>query len=220
MVRNAGKFGKPKRGGMKQFSQNLGGSDGSGMWNDEPNHTQEDDSDSSEDSEESEDSGEGDLSSQLSSAAINASKNSGPSIAASRTERKAAKKKAAGKLTEKNPKSGSDSEDDLDLVNPNQLPKKTVKVSEISKVVNVPMNRKEREAAEKKAAQERYMKLHRAGKTDEAKGDLARLAKIRQQREQAAAYRKAEAEVKAQEVADKAALSGRRKKESSKTSAT
>jgi hypothetical protein len=49
-----------------------------------------------------------------------------------------------------------------------------------------------REAKEKKEAQERYWKLHEAGKTDQAKSDLARLAKIRAEREAAAAKRKAE----------------------------
>ena len=37
-------------------------------------------------------------------------------------------------------------------------------------------------------------KLHAAGKTDQAKADLARLAKIRKEREEAQAKRKAEAE--------------------------
>ena len=68
-----------------------------------------------------------------------------------------------------------------------------------------------REAKEKKEAQERYWKvcldgmpiyapthvssqLHAQGKTDQAKADLARLAKIRAEREAAQAKRKAEAE--------------------------
>lgn len=81
-----------------------------------------------------------------------------------------------------------------------------------------------REEAQKKAARERYLEMHRAGKvkalfsrrtlgylrmsilmisslshvlrnsqTDEAKADLARLAKIRKEREEAAERRKAEA---------------------------
>ena len=53
-------------------------------------------------------------------------------------------------------------------------------------------SRKEREAAEKKAAQERYWKLHQAGKTDQAKSDLARLAIIKEKREAAAKAREAE----------------------------
>jgi hypothetical protein len=44
-----------------------------------------------------------------------------------------------------------------------------------------------------------YQKLHAAGKTDQAKADLARLAIIKQQREEAA--KKREDEKKAKEVA-------------------
>lgn len=51
-----------------------------------------------------------------------------------------------------------------------------------------------REAKEKKDAQERYWKLHEQGKTDQAKADMSRLAKIRAEREAAAAKRKAETE--------------------------
>lgn len=67
------------------------------------------------------------------------------------------------------------------------------------------------EERDKKAARERYMKMHLAGKTDEAKADLSRLAEIRKQREAAAAQRKAEQE--ARDEASKAALekSGRKK---------
>uniref|UniRef100_A0A8C1ICD0 Pdgfa associated protein 1b n=1 Tax=Cyprinus carpio TaxID=7962 RepID=A0A8C1ICD0_CYPCA len=42
------------------------------------------------------------------------------------------------------------------------------------------------EEIEKQKAKERYMKMHLAGKTDQAKADLARLAIIRKQREEAA----------------------------------
>jgi hypothetical protein len=55
-------------------------------------------------------------------------------------------------------------------------------------------SRARREAKEKKDAQERYWKLHEQGKTDQAKTDLARLAKIRAEREAASAQRKAETE--------------------------
>ena len=51
-----------------------------------------------------------------------------------------------------------------------------------------------REAAEKEAARQRYWKLHLEGKTDQAKSDLARLAIIKKQREEAALQRKAEQE--------------------------
>lgn len=53
-----------------------------------------------------------------------------------------------------------------------------------------PQSRRERETLEAAQAKERYMKLHEAGKTDEAKADLERLRKIREEREAAAARRK------------------------------
>jgi len=49
-----------------------------------------------------------------------------------------------------------------------------------------------REELEKQQAKERYDKLHLAGKTDEARADLARLALIRKQREEAAKKREDE----------------------------
>ena len=52
---------------------------------------------------------------------------------------------------------------------------------------SAPASRKEREAADAAAAKERYRKLHEAGKTDEAKADLARLKLIREKREAEAA---------------------------------
>lgn len=51
------------------------------------------------------------------------------------------------------------------------------------------MTRKERESAEAAAAKERYMKAHLAGKTDEAKADMARLAKIKEDRARQKALR-------------------------------
>lgn len=55
-----------------------------------------------------------------------------------------------------------------------------------------------REEIEKQKAKAHYMKLHYAGKTDEAKADLARLAIIRREREEAA--RKKEGEKKGNQV--------------------
>ena len=46
-----------------------------------------------------------------------------------------------------------------------------------------------REEVEKQQAKERYQKMHMAGKTEEARADLARLALIRKQREDAAKKR-------------------------------
>ena len=53
-----------------------------------------------------------------------------------------------------------------------------------------------REQKEKQEAKDKYWKLHAQGKTQEAKADLARLAKIREEREAAQARRKAETEGK------------------------
>lgn len=49
------------------------------------------------------------------------------------------------------------------------------------------LSRREREAIQAQQAKERYQKLHEAGKTDEAKADLARLKLIREKREAEAA---------------------------------
>jgi hypothetical protein len=49
-----------------------------------------------------------------------------------------------------------------------------------------------REEIEKQQAKANYQKMHIAGKTDEARADLARLAIIRKQREEAAKKRDAE----------------------------
>lgn len=54
-------------------------------------------------------------------------------------------------------------------------------VSKMS-VSKQPMTRKERDSQEAALAKERYMKMHLAGKTDEAKADMARLAEIREKR--------------------------------------
>ena len=185
------------------------------MWDGEVKDSDSDESEEESEESDEESSGEEELNSKLASTSLGSSSKppADSTETQTRAERKAAKKVAAGKA----PKPGNDdenSDDDQDLGqgNSNRVVKKSVKINEISNLDTGTLNRKEREAAEKKAAQERYWKLHQAGKTDEAKVDLARLAKIRQEREQAAAFRKAEAEAKAKEAADRAALSGRKKK--------
>ena len=54
------------------------------------------------------------------------------------------------------------------------------------------LSRREREELEKQKAKAHYQKLHAAGKTEEARADLARLAIIRKQREEAAKKREEE----------------------------
>lgn len=63
------------------------------------------------------------------------------------------------------------------------------------------MSRREREEIEKQKAQAHYQKLHAEGKTEQARADLARLAIIKQQREEAA--RKRDLEKKEREEATK-----------------
>lgn len=57
-------------------------------------------------------------------------------------------------------------------------------------------HRREREEIEKQRAAAAYQKLHAEGKTEQARADLARLAIIRQQREEAAKRREAEKKAK------------------------
>ncbi|KAG0147430.1 hypothetical protein CROQUDRAFT_656167 [Cronartium quercuum f. sp. fusiforme G11] len=223
MVRNAGKFGKPKRGGGKMFSRDLQRlDDNEGRAEDSEDGSSAEETESSEGSDEEPGSNASNngrannlnygstLTSQSSSRTQPDESGSSMTTAEARAARKAAKKGGAGKAPKKDDSDDDESDGLEDLANPNRAQKKAVKISEIEKVASGPMNRKEREAAEKKAAQERYWKLHQAGKTDEAKVDLARLAKIRQEREHAAAVRKAEAEAKEKETAAK--LAARKKR--------
>lgn len=91
----------------------------------------------------------------------------------------------------------------IEIENPNRAAQKAKKVTEIELEGPKQLSRREREEIEKQKAKERYMKMHLAGKTDQAKADLARLAIIRKQREDAA--RKKEEERKAKEAAQAAA---------------
>ncbi|KAK8846811.1 hypothetical protein IAR55_005899 [Kwoniella newhampshirensis] len=116
----------------------------------------------------------------------------------SRAEKRALKKaQGAKKVAIQEPEdSESESSDEEDAPKPAAKGK--------AKVAPPPqLSRKEREAADKKAAAERYQKLHAQGKTTEAQSDLARLQEVRRRREAAAAQRLAEAEEAAKEAAAK-----------------
>ncbi|XP_051994979.1 28 kDa heat- and acid-stable phosphoprotein-like isoform X2 [Xyrauchen texanus] len=91
----------------------------------------------------------------------------------------------------------------IEIENPNRVAQKAKKVTEIELEGPRQLSRREREEIEKQKAKERYMKMHLAGKTDQAKADLARLAIIKKQREEAAL--KKEEERKAKEAAQSAA---------------
>ncbi|KAM9058243.1 28 kDa heat- and acid-stable phosphoprotein isoform 1-T1 [Megaptera novaeangliae] len=74
----------------------------------------------------------------------------------------------------------------IDIENPNRVAQTTKKVTQLDLDGPKELSRREREEIEKQKAKERYMKMHLAGKTEQAKADLARLAIIRKQREEAA----------------------------------
>lgn len=94
----------------------------------------------------------------------------------------------------------------IDIENPNRAQKKVKKVTDLekepAKAAKPELSRREREEIEKQRAKVHYQKMHAAGKTEEARSDLARLALVRKQREDAAAKRAGE--VKAKEDAAKA----------------
>ncbi|KAI1848427.1 hypothetical protein JX266_005733 [Neoarthrinium moseri] len=223
-----GKFKKFTRGGGHHFSRDLRPLDADGneisMWSaDAPNKDGDDDSE--EDSSEEEDSDED-------SDAAGPAKPQAELTREERKKQKAAQKAAAIAKKKKVVQVGdlpSDSEeeesDDDDMpANPNhskaarnQTKPPTRDVEEVTesvkKLSTAPMSRKERESMEAQQAKERYRKLHEAGKTDEAKADLARLRLIREKREAEAARKQAEREEQeAQNAAKKAEIEAKEAK--------
>ncbi|XP_062859863.1 pdgfa associated protein 1a [Trichomycterus rosablanca] len=77
----------------------------------------------------------------------------------------------------------------IEIENPNRVSQKSKKAAEVDVDAPKELTRREREEIEKQKAKERYMKLHLEGKTDQARADLARLAIIKKQREDAARKR-------------------------------
>ncbi|KAG8558569.1 hypothetical protein GDO81_017050 [Engystomops pustulosus] len=84
----------------------------------------------------------------------------------------------------------------IDIENPNRAAQASKKVTQLDLEGPKELSRREREEIEKQKAKERYMKMHLAGKTDQAKADLARLAIIRKQREEAAKKKEEEKKIK------------------------
>lgn len=84
----------------------------------------------------------------------------------------------------------------IEIENPNRVSQKSKKVAELDVEAPRELSRREREEIEKQQAKERYMKLHLEGKTEQARADLARLAIIRKQREDAAKKREEQRKVK------------------------
>ncbi|THU85033.1 hypothetical protein K435DRAFT_783483 [Dendrothele bispora CBS 962.96] len=210
MVRGSGKF-KQKRGGGRSFSRNLVlDENGTAVASERPRRNQgEDDDDSSEEEEEEDEEEEDDEEEE------EEEEEDKPEL--SRAERKELKKKQAAEKQKQKQKAGNstggdgedDEDDDSDLINPNHVTKK-MNISDLSAPRE--LTRKEREAKEKQEAKDRYWKLHVQGKTEEAKTDLQRLAKIRAEREAAQAKRKAETEAKQAELDAKVKASQNKRK--------
>lgn len=88
----------------------------------------------------------------------------------------------------------------IEIENPNRVAVKNKKLSEltIDTTTNVApqLSRREREEVEKESQKRLHEQLRAEGKTEQARADLARLAIIREEREQAAKRRAAEQKVK------------------------
>ncbi|EFA08249.1 28 kDa heat- and acid-stable phosphoprotein [Tribolium castaneum] len=82
----------------------------------------------------------------------------------------------------------------IEIENPNRVQKKSKKLATLNTEVDSKpqLSRREREEIERQKAQAHYQKLHAEGKTEQARADLARLAIIKQQREEAKKRREAE----------------------------
>ncbi|CAJ1080623.1 pdgfa associated protein 1a [Xyrichtys novacula] len=104
-----------------------------------------------------------------------------------------------GSSSESGDENSSDDENDsrkrsgveglIEIENPNRVSQKSKKVAELDLNAPKELTRREREEIEKQKSKERYMKLHLEGKTEQARADLARLAIIKKQREEAAKKR-------------------------------
>ncbi|KAL2163402.1 hypothetical protein VTH06DRAFT_5459 [Thermothelomyces fergusii] len=224
-----GKFKKPTRGGGKHYSRHLQPVDADGneisMWAldaqaQRPEEDEVEGSSEEESSAEESDNGAGPFT------------GSQPDIQLSREERKRqkkARKEAAIARAKKTvevgdlpPSESEEEEEDDDMpANPNHTrqARNQAKISSVDEAaeglekLQVAPNRREREAMEAAAAKERYRKLHEAGKTEQAKEDLARLKIIRERREAEAARKQAEREEKeAQIKAKRAELEAREAK--------
>ncbi|KAK3346688.1 casein kinase substrate phosphoprotein PP28-domain-containing protein [Lasiosphaeria hispida] len=236
-----GKFKKPVRGGGKHYSRDLRPLDADGnevsMWSVGANKKKGaaedlDEEESEESSEEEEEEEESD-----SDEAGPAGKQSAAAAELSREERKKEKKarkeaalaRARGQAVQVGdlPSSESESDEGPMPANPNhsRASRNQTKAPVVKKdvdeategvkalaVIGTP-NRRERESLEAAQAKERYRKLHEAGKTDEAKADLARLKLIREKREAESARKQAEKEEReAQEAAKRAELDAKEAK--------
>lgn len=224
-ARRAGKYNKPTRGGGKHYSRSLQPVDADGnqvsMWSaGSQGRSDEDENDSDSDDSSDEHEGENGAGSAQPTAADN-NRDDRKALKKARKEAAIAKQKARHVEVGDLPSSDDDSSEDANgedmPANPNHskaarsMAKGDVdEITEGVQKMGAPASRREREALEAAAAKERYMKLQAAGKTDEAKADLARLKLIREQRAAEAARRQAEKDEKEeQEKARRAEVDAR-----------
>ena len=126
---------------------------------------------------------------------------------ASRSAKKGASKRDESSASSSEEDSEEESSDDekekkakgteglIAIENPNRVQQKQKKVSQLNlddKKGAPQLSRREREQIEQQKAKAHYQKLHAQGKTEEARADLARLAIIRKEREEAAKKREAD----------------------------
>ncbi|CAL1698151.1 unnamed protein product [Somion occarium] len=183
---------KQKRGGGRSRNLTLD-ENGVAVSSDKPRRRRGEESDEHDSDEESEEESEEEESEEEGGAPAQQQ----PEL--TRAERRELKKKAKSKAQENGEEEAED--EDPILANPNLNVGKKLNISDLSAPRE--LSRREREAKAAKDAKEKYWKLHEQGKTEQAKADLGRLAKIRAEREAAQAKRKAEAQAKAAEVESK-----------------
>ncbi|KAI1478556.1 casein kinase substrate phosphoprotein PP28-domain-containing protein [Daldinia eschscholtzii] len=217
-----GKFKKYTRGGGKHFSRDLRPLDADGneisMWSQDAQKGSEQESEE-ESSEEESSEEEGDAGPSQQNAELTREERKQAKKA--QKEAAIAKKKKTVQVGDLPTDSEEEEEDDDMPANPNHskaarnmTKAPSASVDEATEgVKNLTMSRKERESLEAQQAKERYRKLHEAGKTDEAKADLARLRLIREKREAEAARKQAEKEEReAQEKARRAEIEAKEAK--------
>lgn len=125
-------------------------------------------------------------------------------------EESSSEEESEGKKSGSGSSDDSDSDDDhpqkakgvsglIEVENPNRVVKKNKKLTNLDNLgegEKPQLSRREREEIERQRAAAAYQRAHAEGKTEQARADLARLAIIRQQREEAAKRREADKKAK------------------------
>ncbi|EPS40800.1 hypothetical protein H072_5322 [Dactylellina haptotyla CBS 200.50] len=216
------KGSKPTRGGGKKFSRDVRpAEDRPGMWDDgpRPEESEEEEEESEEEEEDSEEESGDEAkpsTSKLPVAAVATGEMTRDERRAAQKAAKEAKRAQLSKGVASMSLEDSEEEEEEEEEAPKQKPKAIAPAQGFpagnpnAGNLEPTMSRREREAAEAAAAKERYRKLHEAGKTEEAKSDLARLAIIKKEREEKARQRQAELDEKKRQAEIKASVSGKK----------